>query len=456
MRRLPWILAVSAFAGTGACQVVENIPAVVQDTCAPCTQTNCPSQAAACEASPACNKLAVCLSGCHGDPACRSQCTMANGLDPHHDPATGAMMVLGTDVVLAGELEACIAANCDGDCRVTCGGLSTIAPPDAAAACSACLQRSNYSCACGTRSDCQEYLLCRQNCSTGDCVGECPNSPFTDFFATVRAGCANECDIGSNWACLGHVTWPPEVFQGGRTVTVQSINDLEGHHWSGVTVLMCAPGDPSCLEPVDVAETDSDGTVTFQDMTNPSLNSGLGLNGFLAFNTVSGGAAVAPETLNMYPTNVYWGFPLSNGGVVTQATSVPSIAWWNGNAVTSGLGGLCATPGGCGVIVAGAVDCFGSAALGITFSLSPSPTSNPPTVLYLSSISPLTIAGGTPGPNTIAAIFPNVAPGLVDVVAVPPGSDRPSGRVSVNVQTQALTQVFVSPEPEQFAIGSGQ
>jgi hypothetical protein len=387
---------------------------------------------------------------------------MANGLDPHGDPATGEMMVLGTDVMLAGDLAACIAASCESECGVACGGLSTIAPPDAAAACSACLQRSDSSCACATTSVCQEHLLCRQNCSTGDCVGECPSSPFTNFFASVSAGpCASACAVGSNWACLGHVTWPAQIYQGARTVTLESINDLEGHHWSDVTVLMCAPGDPGCLDPVDMAKTDSDGAVALQDRTNPSLNGGLGLDGFLAFNTTegaigAGAGAVSSETLNMYPTNLYWGFPVSIDGVITETISVPSVAWWNGNPVTSSLDGLCTTPGGCGVIVAGAVDCFGTAAMGMTFTLSPSSPSNPPVVFYLSSISPLTIAGSAPGSNTIAAIFTNVAAGPIEVVAVPPGADRPSGRVLVSVQTHALTQVFVSPEPDQFALGAGE
>jgi hypothetical protein len=74
------------------------------DDCLACADAECPTQSAACDASPTCQTLRSCQLACSaGDTACRNQCTSAAAGD-----ANG--------IVAAGNLIACASMACQGSC----------------------------------------------------------------------------------------------------------------------------------------------------------------------------------------------------------------------------------------------------------------------------------------------------------------------------------------------------
>ncbi|MCL2447432.1 MAG: hypothetical protein FWD17_00640 [Polyangiaceae bacterium] len=448
MRHASAALAVGAFTAVAACQWIDPIADVVLYDCRACASAQCAEQWSACMASTACQALEDCPAGC-ADAACRSACTTNDKLSAHADLATGMRMPIGPDVQLAAAVDVCVATNCQNECgppgaggpgALSCGGLSRIAPPDAASACAACLSQNDCpsATACGQSVNCQEYFLCRTNCSTGDCVGQCSevngDNPFFDFFTAVRKTCPDECKAGANWACVGSVQWPWTVGSASRPVRLTDLTSLEDGPVTGATVSLCQTDDPTCATPVgDTAQVASDGSVDLVDTTATLPPNYYGLNGFLAVRSGSPSTA----TSNVYPTNIFWGFPLS-GGVIATPIYAPTAEEW----ASAGWASL-ASPD-LGLVIASAVDCFGEAATGVQFALE---GPNEPAPIYLTGLMAPAIALGV-GPTTTAAIFPNVAPGLVDVVAIPPGFDRPVSRVSMQVQAGVLTGVILSPEPD--------
>lgn len=385
----------------------------------------------ACRASATCNALEECLSDCKGEPACRSQCTIANHVQP-----------LSPDLTLAGTLDACLASQCAKECGLDCGALSQIAPPDSAPACEKCLH--DVYCAttidCASSADCQTYLLCRENCVTGDCVGACAGSGtsfFTSFWP-IATDCQSACDVGENWACVGHVEWP-EISIQTQNLTVQFKDVLTGATEDGITVSMCGGTDTTCPEPVSSKQTDAQGYVTLNDplWTDQSL----GLNGFLDI-----------QSPDLYPTLIYWGFPLTE---VQGAIAVPIPAFSLEDWSLIWQGGLDPTRG---VILAVAVDCFGSPAPGVALTLSSAPDAGAPNVFYLSGSSPtiaISLTDTTTESNGTGA-FVNVPPGPVDVIATPAGIGRPSSRVSVSVRAGTLTEVSLAPTPDTLDVGDAQ
>ncbi|HEY3818495.1 MAG TPA: hypothetical protein VGL81_15080 [Polyangiaceae bacterium] len=348
---------------------------------------------------------------------------------------------MSSDLALAGGLDACIFSQCENVCGLSCGSLAEIASPGAGPACQACLQ-TNY-CAntqeCATNANCQTYLLCRQNCVTGDCVGACAGAgtSFFGIFWPIPAQCNGPCEVGSNWACAGHVQWPMTSFQ-ARNLTVQLRDALTGDEQAGVDVKMCGGSDTTCPAPVSEEVTDSQGYVTLHDTLWNDQN--LGLNGFLDI-----------QGPTLYPTLSYWGFPLTvlDG---TIAVPIPTFSIQDWNLIWSygvAAPGVTLDPT-LGVVFAVALDCFGNPAPGVAFSLSgPGVGTPPPKPLYPSGASP-TIAISTTDTVTESSgtgIFINVQPGPVDVIATPAALGGPSSRVSVYVQAGTLTGVGLNPTP---------
>jgi hypothetical protein len=451
-----WLVVAGAtvFVVLSACQLIAGIPDAVRYDCPACTQAQCSVQAAACAASPGCNALEECLSACNGEPACRSQCTIANPVVPLMEE--GGVEVDGIDVTMAGALDACLVSQCATQCNLACGALSKIAPPNEAPSCAACLQKSTMpanDCAiaqeCASDPRCQEYLLCRQNCVTGDCVGAClnPTSSFFGFITPARDQCAGACQIGSNWGCVGKVQWPRAQSQ-IRNVTLHYLRDLQGRNEVGVTVFMCEATDFFCENPVSSSQTDDEGGVTLTDST--LLNGqDLGLNGFLALNARAGDASAADSML--HPTFVYWGFPVTIvDGLIAETLPVPTMDNWNVDLGTLTMG-LDPT---LGVVAAVALDCFGFQAGDVSLALSGPGDAGEPAPFYVAGLSPITMQPG-PGPGTIAAIFGNVPPGPLDVIATPTGLGRPSSRVSIYVKAGTLTEVFLQPTPDPVDGGGG-
>jgi hypothetical protein len=338
-----------------------------------------------------------------------------------------------SDVTLAGTFDACLVAKCETECGLTCGALSQIAAPDAAPSCEACLETSECATTeeCALDLDCQSYLLCRQNCVTGDCIGACAGPSGTDFFKSFwpLMYCQSACGVGDNWACVGHIQWQETSFLSLHlTVQLVDYNFMMGGAESGVTVSMCTGSDATCQRPVDREATDSQGYVTLTDPVIGDQN--LGLDGFLDVSAA-----------DLYPTHFYWGFPLTaiHGLIAFPLPVVSQVDWsqtWNG------LGPLAPDPA-LGVILAVPLDCFGSLAPGVTLAIAGSDA----VPLYLSGANVINPSGTMAASNGIG-VFIDVPPGAIDVIATPAGFAHPSSRVSVSVQAGILTVVGLAPTPD--------
>ena len=170
--------------GVAAC----GIP--FSDSCRACAEAECCPEAALCAESPACNALESCLAACNGGAQCRSRCT----IDRPVPTAAG----------IPAALDACLASKCEQACGLTCGALAKLAPPEAAADCSACIHQlfCPQAQACAKSAERQRHFLCRENCVTGDCVGAC-SLAAADVGAPLCLGacgpttrCINACSVG--------------------------------------------------------------------------------------------------------------------------------------------------------------------------------------------------------------------------------------------------------------------
>ncbi len=124
--------------GTSACGLPYGTT-----TCASCLSASCCDPSSACQASPTCNAYESCLGRCKGEEQFRSQCASDNptGTDPSIAP-----------------LAACIAAKCETECGLSCGGGIRLIPA-AAPACQDCVAANvrGHERACWTSVACQSY-----------------------------------------------------------------------------------------------------------------------------------------------------------------------------------------------------------------------------------------------------------------------------------------------------------
>jgi hypothetical protein len=205
---------------------------------------------------------------------------------------------------------------------------------------------------------------------------------------------------------------------------------------------MCGPS-PECPVPISTAPTDTTGAVELVDNSSGAGvgNVDLGLNGFLELS----GPASIPDAgaVDIYPTRIYWGFPLSEPhGLLGEP--LPLLATWELNAeVTSAT--KAAPVAGTGQVAMLAVDCLGTQAPGVAFSISGA-GANALKPIYLDGLTPSPSATETYGGGT--AFFLNVPPGSYDITAKVVASGRDSSKVSVYVHTGMLTEVALAPTPE--------
>jgi hypothetical protein len=411
--------------------------------CSTCTDRACAAQQAACRASAPCSELEDCLVQCQGDPACRSKCVIDHPI------------VSGLEATA--NLEACLASQCPTACGLTCGVLSKISSPKAAPSCSSCIQRHDDVCSdavtCARSPVCQQELLCREGCVTGDCIGACsvPDydggqlclgscgpahclttcataDSYVSLYSTFlgSAGiCQKECEIGNNWSCVGNFEWPGAM--GPTRELTLALVDAFGltQPVTGATVKLCAQVGAAC-DGLDEQVTDDQGVVKIVDDTQ-TLN-GIALNGYLEVSSP-----------NIYPTIIQWGFPLVEiEGILS--TPIPVFTSAELSNLLASFGGVDATRG---MIAVGAVDCLGDNSPGVRFSadgLGPDSL-----LVYLYELYP-TLTGPTDQQG--AAIFNNVpAPGFYDISATPDALGMRSSLQHVAVRAGWLTEVLMMPTP---------
>jgi hypothetical protein len=396
--------------------------------CASCVSAGCCHESSACAANPACAPYASCVGKCVGDPACRAQCAIDS---PPGNSGEGPA------------LSACLAAQCESACGLTCGGIINGAsysavPPDAAAACQTCIVGNGVceaSHACGASPDCEAYLFCNGRCQTEDCKQECGSSHdagvdlVTAWSMASGGRCASSCLGSGSWACVGHVSWP-RPRSAMVTMTIEVKDYVVGSDFSGVDVSICDRKDPECAHPRAHGSTLANGQVVLQ-FPNPADATSLGLDGYVRL--------TSPE---IAPYLYYWGFPLSEPEYVL----VDSFQWKTAIKVLtpaelttlSNSVGIPYDPAA-SVVIASALDCDARGAAGVQIKTDPVY----PSVQEVYDLD----RTKTSTDNTAFAAFGPVPAGNLDLIVTPLALGKPASRVTVNVRPGWITDVTIFPTP---------
>jgi hypothetical protein len=109
---------------------------------------------------------------------------------------------------------------CDSDCVPP---VPFLPDPGAVDACAECFQLNCQEPleSCLEDDACTEQLACESECDDPGCYEDCLGlagmdgfSPFADDLVTCKTrACAEECQVGQNWACVGEFRWPKAEVQ---------------------------------------------------------------------------------------------------------------------------------------------------------------------------------------------------------------------------------------------------
>jgi hypothetical protein len=418
---------------TGACGLPYGTNA-----CADCVANNCCSESNACamDPDPASVSYESCLGSCKGDPSCRSGCTIDHRVGTASDVSA---------------LSACLAAKCETECGLACGGFAPyVVPPDAGATCQACVESDPTACAagraCGASEACDAFWRCYLTCPSYECQVNCRLSEeagaalFDPFVLRYKNSCATPCAQGDYWSCVGHRTFPllrsPTV-----KLTLTLAESPAGNGGAGVDVAVCTDcpcvgGDAGGNVLLGEGTTDDVGTVTLMH-GNPA-NMGMGLNGCWQL--------TAPNIITEF---VYWGFPLAGPTVVDTpgSNTPPSLVGGEsvfGPAFYQSVASFGAPPDPTrGIVLFSALDCLSHPAPGVQIALTGSGIDSKVTEFYLNGG-----VGDTEATQTSADAFGGflyVLPGRYKLTATPAGGAPPSSKVNVNVQAGVITRAWLFP-----------
>ena len=392
------------------------------DRCASCVSANCCNESSACAADPTCAPYARCVGPCAGDPACRAQCA----LDFPPSNASG------------GALSACLVAQCESACGMTCGSIAVGGVmPDAAAACQGCLVAKGCEAVrtCAASVGCAVDRLCNKACAALDCKEACDSA--SDAAAgqalgegNIVAACPTECARGRDWSCVGHVEW---VRRKSATVTVTiQVTDYvaTGTTYAGVDVKVCDPNDVDCSSPRAQGTTDANGVIALQ-VPNPYGTTYLGLDGYIQLKS--------PDFL---PYLYYWGFPLSEPEfpLVDSPNFTESIKVLTADEISQ-LATSLGEPYDPSetLLTAFAGDCAPHLAPDVQITTDPPY----PGVLKVYGLSRTLTATDVKGFATLAFL----PAGSIDVVATPLATGKVSSRRTVYVRPGWVTEVAMFPTP---------
>ncbi|MGO9834100.1 MAG: carboxypeptidase-like regulatory domain-containing protein [Polyangiaceae bacterium] len=433
MWRLGIVATVIATTGVIACRqlvgITDNPPEDLvtsicglpygTNACASCVDTSCCTESTACAMDPACSAYEGCLGNCNGDPSCRSQCTIDHPVGTSPDVSA---------------LSACLAANCDTACGLPCGGVADyLAEPDAAAACQSCFEQAApcaHARACGTSVDCDAFVRCGLAAHVqfgADCViASDAGAAFASALVQDWTGtCAAPCGVGSEWACVGHVSWPHPA---STAVDLSlSVTDFASHQpISGLSVSVCSGDVPNCSTPVvSGGTTDPTGRIDYTIQNLPDSD-GLGLSGYWEI-----------SQSQVYGTQLLaWGFPLStarfshSGSLASQSVT---------QELFSAIG-ITQDPSR-GMISAQVFDCDGNPAPNVKITTD----INDPLVHETYGISGVTT--NTVTDSTGIVIFSNVPVGVATLIASPVALGKPSSNEAVLVEAAAWSYMPMPVTP---------
>lgn len=400
-----------------------------QGACASCIASSCCSQAAACAGDMVCSAATECVLGCGSDPACRTQCAYTHG---------------GTPTPTVPALNQCIASSCADACGLSCGLPIAPSPPDAAAACTACI--GDHACmpaeTCAKDLGCTSVSYCQLGCTTLDCHDACLDAydggAFVGFGAALLVGCQKACELGQNWVCLGSVA-PGGPKVGPADVTMRLTDYSSRQPVPGLQVSACGAAQDNCGALVSSGTTDAQGRVT---LTLPTISGvQLGFHGYFE---------VVPPQVDAGTGDA--GASLSTLRMLYFPSSPLSVSHAHFDALTftpAGLTNLAAYPKvqlvpGRGHLALQALDCLQEPASHVVFDVVGGDMQSKLVYVAGAVLDPLATETDISG---TAAMF-DVPPGPVTVEAKLSSSGTVTSRVSVFVDADALTNVALGPTPQ--------
>ncbi len=399
--------------------------------CASCVHANCCPESSACATSPKCAPYASCVGACAGDPACRAQCALDS------PPAES------TEVPA---LTACLAAQCESECGLTCGGIVNATSyagvaPDAAAGCQSCILANgcDVAHACGASTECDALRLCIEPCVTPDCSEACRDKhdagvPLAVAVSSIAGGaCTGVCGRGADWTCVGQFGWTrPESAMVTLSIQVEDyINTAKT--FAGVDVRVCDRKDVNCTIASSMAHgtTDATGSVVFE-IPNPENSIFLGLDGYIQL-----------QSPDIVPWLYYWGFPLSKAAYTlvdspSSQLGVKVLTPDDANNLFSQAGST--FDPSASTLVAIATDC--------EFRLAPEVlVATDPPYLTVPETYDLSKSNTSTGMRGLAA-FAGLPAGSIDVIATPLAlGNKPSSRQMVTIRPGWVTAVTMLPTP---------
>jgi hypothetical protein len=383
-----------------------------------------------------CKDEFTCLGGCRPDnsssvatESCRYQCKR----EPK--AATDALM-------------ACRATYCATECGMSCGGMFGAYLKRLVSrsyGCRDCLAQScAQATACSQSTTCLAAVACRENCSPFDlaCINDCQaidppdvdggTSLSQELYSNITNTCTGDsaCAFGSQWSCLGQVTWPVSPAKTRTTFKVEVLDSASPAPLKGFTVKACGLNDPPCAGPVDTQLSGDDG---FAILT-VDLVERLGWNGYVE---VSGPNYV---TTLSFPVLVLTG---SNRVPYVRVT-VPSVQLLN-NIVTANQG---TWDPGRGIILAFARDCELNAAPHVQFHINPEAIDDQSIQFYDRNGVPSRLPTETElHPTGAAGGWLNVKPGTANLTASLTSSGKVYSSASIYVRPGVLTISRAVPTP---------
>jgi len=394
-------------------------------------QTSCCAESMACAADPGCLAFEDCYGQCAGDLVCRSQCTFS----PSGRTTSAAVP----------ELAACAASKCESACAFACGAVGAAAVPDAAVACQTCMQANacGPALACAQSADCLGFTFCTHTCTTFDCAQRCGDTRdagiavYTPEYEVLGGTCYSPCGGGTDWSCVGHVSWPRAQYAMTTMTTLIGVGATEAPV-AGADVRVsqyCGPSDAGSTLLAE-GQTGDAGTVTF-----PVSLQGYGPGGY---NGLDG--CITMSAAGYWPTLWYWGFPLTEASVQWLTPSTPTTGLFVPALTAADATGLYAAAGTAmdpsrGIVGVTLFDCDRSPAPGVTVMIS----SDDPDirVLYGNNFSATAGASDMTG----SAFLVGVPTGTWSVTATPVATGKVASTQTVSVEASTFTEVLMFPTP---------
>jgi hypothetical protein len=399
-----------------------------EEECAACVAGSCSSQESACLPTASCASRLDCALAC--DPSSAS-CETACEVQPAGDADE------------LGAVDACVARSCASTCGLSCGGLLPPIPPSSASTCSTCIaaQCCTSAQACAESAQCSSAVECARSQSTPDALYGCevvryPGGAalYSTLATCVQENCTEACEVGSDWSCVGEVSWPqPTSDSITGTLTIVDVAS-QSQTLPGLSVTACFSVDLECQSPVSPAvTTDANGQAV---ITVPTTNQG-GQVGFVGY------LKITDPTGTYLPELVFAGFPRTQTGYSPTIVMVSGQTAQEISMFTTGTYDPTSP-----VVIASVTDCAGAYAPDVSLSVESGDGGSTGAKVYYTSGTGVPDLSASATSTNGTAIVAGALPGFL-IVSTHVAAVKAPSVASWEILTRAATVslVLLTPTP---------